>query len=398
MKKIIFKIIIFIVMIVTFTSGIKTIADETEDEQNKISELQEILEDNKESMEGLYNYIDGLKLDVELMNELNPKEYVESYIKDGKGNISFDKMFDAIISLVFKEVKSVLKLAVIIVTIGIMGTLIKSLHDSFNSKGISDVAFYSCYIILIMILSKSFLISISIAKEVITNISDFMAAILPILVSMITLSGGVVEATTIDPILLAVVMIVPKIYKSIIIPLVLIFFAMQFANNLSNEHKIDGLCKLVKQGTMWMQGIILTIFIGILTIRGITGSTIDAVTLKTTKFAIDNFIPIVGKSFSDAIASVAAYSLIIKNAISSIGLIVIIIMIVYPLIKIVLTSFIYKLSSAILEPVSDKRITSSIQASGEAMTIILSCIMSVSLMFFILLAIMASAGKYIVGI
>ncbi len=398
MKKIIFKIIIFIVMIVTFTGGIKTIADETEDEQNKISELQEILEDNKESMEGLYNYIDGLKLDVELMNELNPKEYVESYIKDGKGNISFDKMFDAIISLVFKEVKSVLKLAVIIVTIGIMGTLIKSLHDSFNSKGISDVAFYSCYIILIMILSKSFLISISIAKEVITNISDFMAAILPILVSMITLSGGVVEATTIDPILLAVVMIVPKIYKSIIIPLVLIFFAMQFANNLSNEHKIDGLCKLVKQGTMWMQGIILTIFIGILTIRGITGSTIDAVTLKTTKFAIDNFIPIVGKSFSDAIASVAAYSLIIKNAISSIGLIVIIIMIVYPLIKIVLTSFIYKLSSAILEPVSDKRITSSIQAAGEAMTIILSCIMSVSLMFFILLAIMASAGKYIVGI
>lgn len=398
MRRIIFKIIISIIIAVTITGGVRTFAEESEDDRSKISELQEILEDNNESMEGLYNYIDGLKLDVELMNELNPKEYVESYIKDGKGNISFDKMFDAVVSLVFKEVKSVLKLAVMIIAIGVIGTLIKSLHDSFNSKGISDIAFYSCYIILIMILSKSFLISISIAKDVITNISDFMAAILPILVSMITLSGGIVEATTIDPILLAVVMIVPRIYKNLIIPLVLAFFAMQFANNLSNEHKIDGLCKLVKQGTMWVQGIVLTIFIGILTIRGITGSTIDVVTLKTTKFAIDNFIPIVGKSFSDAIASVAAYSLIIKNAISSIGLIVIIIIIVYPLIKIILTAFIYKLSAAILEPVSDKRITSSIQAAGDAMTIILSCIMSVSLMFFILLAIMASAGKYIVGI
>ena len=398
MRRIIFKIIISIIIAVTITGGVRTFADESEDESGKISELQEILEDNEESMEGLYNYIDGLKLDVELMNELNPKEYVESYIRDGKGNISFDKMFDAVVSLIFKEVNSVLKLAVTIVAIGVIGTLIKSLHDSFNSKGISDIAFYSCYIILIMILSKSFLISISIAKEVITNISDFMGAILPILVSMITLSGGIVEATTLDPILLAVVMIVPRIYKNLIIPLVLTFFAMQFANNLSNEHKIDGLCKLVKQGTMWIQGIVLTIFIGILTIRGITGSTIDVVTLKTTKFAIDNFIPIVGKSFSDAITSVAAYSLIIKNAISSIGLIEIIIIIVYPLIKIILTAFIYKLSAAILEPISDKRITSSIQAAGDAMTIILSCIMSVSLMFFILLAIMASAGKYIVGI
>ena len=44
--------------------------------------------------------------------------------------------------------------------------------------------------------------------------------------------------------------------------------------------------------------------------------------LKTAKFAIDNFIPIVGKSFSDAISSVAGYSLIIKNAIGSIGFIV----------------------------------------------------------------------------
>ena len=78
---------------------------------------------------------------------------------------------------------------------------------------------------------------------------------------------------------------------------------------------------MVKKSTVWLQGIILTIFVALLTIRGITSSTIDAVTLKTAKFTIDNFIPIVGKSFSDAISSVAGYSLIIKNAIGSIGLI-----------------------------------------------------------------------------
>ena len=154
---------------------------------------------------------------------------------------------------------------------------------------------------------------------------------------------------------------------------------------------------MVKKSTVWLQGIILTIFIGVLTIRGITSSTIDAVTLKTTKFAVDNFIPIVGKSFSDAIASVAGYSLIIKNAIGSIGLIVIILIILYPIIKLILSSLIFKLSAALLEPITDKRITSSIAAAGESLVLIMSCVVSVSIMFFILISIMISAGKFVIG-
>ena len=148
---------------------------------------------------------------------------------------------------------------------------------------------------------------------------------------------------------------------------------------------------------MWLQGIIITSFIALLTIRGITSTTIDAVALKTTKFAVDNFIPIVGKAFSDAITSVAVYSLIIKNAISGIGLMVIILIILYPIIKMILMAFIYKMSAALVEPISDKRITSTIAATGDSLVLLLSCVLSVSLMFFVLLAIMASAGKFIVG-
>jgi stage III sporulation protein AE len=174
-------------------------------------------------------------------------------------------------------------------------------------------------------------------------------------------------------------------------------FALEFANNLSTEHKITNLCKLFKQTTIWLQGIMITAFIGLLTIRGITATTIDAVTLKTAKFAVDNFIPIVGKAFSDAITSVAGYSLIIKNAISSIGLVVIILILLHPLIKLILISFIYKLSAALVEPISDSRITKSLEAAGNSMVLITSCVLTVSLIFFILIGIMASSGRFIVG-
>lgn len=395
MKKILICLIVFMLLIPSFKVNADNEFEETE--EDSIEEIQEILEDKQEELESLYNYINEEKLDVELLNELEPIEYVKNYIKNGKGNLSFNKVFKAILSLLFKEVGSVLALAFSLVAIGIISTLIKNLQDAFSSEGISEVAFYACYTILIMILSKSFLITISVAKDVIFSITDFMAAILPVLVSMITLSGGIVEATTLDPIVMGAVILVPKIYTNIIIPLILIWFVLQFTNNLSTEHKIDNLCKLVKQITMWLQGIVLTVCIGLLTVRGITGSTIDAVTLKTTKFAVDNFIPIVGKAFSDAITSVAAYSLVIKNAVSAIGLVVIILLIIYPIIKLVFVSLIYKITASLLEPITDKRITACVQAAGDAITVLLSAVLSVSLMFFVLLAIMATAGSYIVG-
>ncbi len=381
------------------TSNDTNFYDKTKSKQSSENEvnIDELGGSSKEEINSLYDYISKMKTDVELMNNLNPVEYVKAYIKEGKGNLSLDTLLKAVLSIIFKEVKSVLSLVVSIVTIAIICSLLKNLQDAFSDESISQVAFYACYALIIMVLSKSFIISISVAKDVINNISDFMSALLPILVTMISLAGGIAAATTLDPIVLGAVVFIPKVYSNVIIPMILMGFVLEFANNISAEHKINNLCKLFKQVIIWFQGIIVTIFIGLLTIRGITSTTIDAVTLKTAKFAVDNFIPIVGKAFSDAITSVAGYSLIIKNAISSIGLVVIILILLHPLIKLVLIEFIYKLSAALIEPISDSRITKSLEAAGSSMMLIISCVLTVSFMFFILIGIMASTGRFIVG-
>lgn len=348
-------------------------------------------------LDSLYNYINTMKSDVELMNELDPISYIKAYMEDGRGNISLSKIGGAIISIFLKEVKSVLGLSFSIIAIGIISALLKNLQEAFNAEGISEVAFYACYALMIVMLTKSFLISLDMAKEVIINVVGFMSKLLPILVLMLGAAGGFIQAATMDPIILGSTILIPQIYLNIIIPLILSSFVLQFANNMSNGSKLSNLCDIAKKSIIWIQGIIITIFIGLLTVRGITSSTIDAVTLKTTKFAIDNFIPIVGKSFSDAITSVAGYSLIIKNAIGSIGLIAIILIILYPIIKIALSSIIFKLSASLLEPIADKRITKSISAAGESLTLIMSSVLCVSLMFFVLIAMMVQAGKFVIG-
>ena len=362
-------------------------------DNNSVISNDEINDD----LEGLYDYISTMKSNFELINDLDPVSYIKNYISTGKGNLSFSKICDAAFSLLFKEVKTVLSMCIIIVVIGIICSLIKNLQSAFSSESISEIAFYACYALMIIVLTRTFIISLDLAKDIITQISGFMSKLLPILVVMLGVAGGFTESATMDPIVLGTTIIIPKIYLNIILPLILITFVLQFTNNISTEPKISNLCSLVKSSVLWIQGLILTVYIGLLTVRGITASTIDAVTLKTAKFTIDNFIPIVGKTFSDAIASVAGYSLIIKNAIGSVGLLVLILIILYPIIKIFLSSIILKISSSLLEPIADKRITKAVFSAGDSLILILSSVLCVSLMFFVLIAMMVSAGKFVIG-
>lgn len=350
-----------------------------------------------DDLKGLYDYISTMKSNFELINDLDPISYIKNYISTGKGNLNFRKICDAAFSLLFKEVKTVLSMCIIIVVIGIICSLIKNLQSAFSSDSISEIAFYACYALMIIVLTRVFIISLDLAKDIITQISGFMSKLLPILVVMLGVAGGFTESATMDPIVLGTTIIIPKIYLNIILPLILITFVLQFTNNISTEPKISNLCSLVKSSVLWIQGLILTVYIGLLTVRGITASTIDAVTLKTAKFTIDNFIPIVGKTFSDAITSVAGYSLIIKNAIGSVGLIVLILIIIYPIVKIFLSSIILKISSSLLEPIADKRITKAVFSAGDSLILILSSVLCVSLMFFVLIAMMVSAGKFVIG-
>ena len=348
-------------------------------------------------VENLYNYISNMKLQEELLNDMDPKEYVSAFLKTGDGKFSMEKVTKGVITYALREVTSSLKLMAIIIIIAIVCALLNNLQSAFSNETISNIAFFACYSLLIIIMAKSFYVGVDVAKVTINRMMDFMVALMPVLMMLLASLGGFSEAVVLDPIIIGTIMISAKIFAQIIIPLICMSFVLQFVNSISEEFKINRLTKLLNQIALWIQGIVMTLFIGIITIRGISSKTIDQVAAKTAKYAVDNFVPIVGKSLSDAVSTVAGYSLLLKNALSSIGLIIIVIIIIFPVIKLLLMAFIYKLTAALIEPISDKRLVDCISAAGDSLILIMSCVISISVMFFIIISIIAAAGKMAVG-
>ena len=280
--------------------------------------------------------------------------------------------------------------------IAIVCALLNNLQSAFSNESLSNIAYFACYGVMIILITKSFYIGVDLAKDTILSMTDFMAALMPVLMMLLASVGGFAEATLLDPVIMGFATVSSRIYVDILIPIIFMSFVLQFVNNISSDYKINNLTKLLKQIALWVQGIVMTVFIGVITLRSIAAKTIDQVTIKTAKFAVDNFIPVVGKCLSDAISTVAGYSLLLKNAISGLGLVIILIIVILPIIKLLIMAFLYKVTAALIEPISDSRTVDCINSVGDSIILLMSCVISVSIMFFIMVAIVASTGKGII--
>ena len=128
---------------------------------------------------------------------------------------------------------------------------------------------------------------------------------------------------------------------------------------------------------------ILTIFVGVLSIEGTLGSSVDGITAKTAKAAVSSFIPVVGKVLGDAVDTVIGCSAILKNAIGIVGVIVVIAICITPILKLAIITIIYHLTAALCEPIADSKIVSLITQMADTFKILLAILCSISVMLII---------------
>lgn len=357
------------------------------------TEVESIGEEKIRSIQKLYDYITKLGVENEIIREIDPEGMVDSLYESGEGNISTYRIENLLYNYAFKEIKAVIKLLSSVIVICLVCGLLTQLQSAFSNNEVSSISYYVCFAMILLIMGKSFIIVVTLAQDTIQSLSGFMEALMPVMVMLLAGVGGFTQATFMDPIIIFVVDFSAKIITNFIFPMIILSFILSFVNNLSKDNKVKSLGSLFGQITLWVQGLMLTVFVGTITIRSMVSSSIDEVTLKTAKYTVDKVVPVVGKALSDTIATMAGYSLLLKSAIGTLGMVIVIIIIVAPILKIVVFSFMFKLTAAIIEPISDSRIVDSINDAGKAVALILSCVICISVMAFILIAIVAGTGK-----
>ena len=357
------------------------------------SEGINIDEEQQSKVNELYDYITRMQSENELLKEVSPRKFVENYMKNGQDTGEGKRLLNAGIAYAFREVTASFTIIGQLIIIAIVCALLNNLQNAFSNEKVAHVAYFACYGVMIILIARGFYIGVELTQDVIKSISNFMMALMPVLIMLLASVGSVSQALIMDPIVMALCTFGTNLYSTVIIPVICMSFVLSFVNNISSDYNIGNLTNILKKSALWVQGVFLTIFIGLLTIRGIAGSSLDIETTKTAKFAVESFVPVVGKAISDAFATVASYTLLLKNSISLLGTVILICLILLPIIKIYALGFMYKLTSALLQPVTDKKVASVLDSAGGSLMLLGSCIVCVSIMFFILIVMVAATGK-----
>lgn len=386
-KRIVLKIVLLILIFSSYS-----FSENIDEESISITDkfLQEQLDSlNVRELELVLE--DIVKGGEEYYPKINIREAIVAMIK-GKNTFDIKDITSGISILLFKEILSNLALISQILIITIACSILTNLQSTFEKDTVAQLAHYACYIILSMLVINSFMLALDLGKKTVGQMVNFMQIILPILLTLLIAVGGPNTKLLFHPMVIGTVNIIGSLIKDLVFPLIFFSFIIGIISNISQKVQFSKLSELIRQIIIVVISASLTIFIGIITMYGISAN-VDGVTIRTAKFAVDNFIPIIGKFLSDAVETVIGCSSILKNGIGIIGLAALLLICIAPAIKIVVLIFVYKMIAAIIQPIASPNITTCFSEVGKALLLILVGILSVATMFFITITIIVEAGN-----
>ncbi len=296
-------------------------------------------------------------------------------------------------ALLAGEVRDTLKLMVLILALSVMSTYLVNMQSSFGGEGAADAAFFVCYAVTAGAAAAAFAEVVGCAAKAVENITLFMQTLVPLVLAGLAASGAAVTATAFETALISVIEITQWAIGSIFIPLLMIAAGVNIVNSLSDKLKADKMAELLNKTVKWGLSIMLTLFVGITGLQGIAAGSADGLTVKVTKFAASNLIPVVGGILAESVETVMNCSVVIKNAVGLTGITVVAVIAAVPLMKIAACLLVFRISAAAVQPIADKRIVKCISELADSVSCALSMVAAVSVMFVIILTLIINIGN-----
>lgn len=381
MKKILASIIICILIGVTFANI--SFANEKEAKESVESYINDQI--SKINLEDIQKHIK----EESLIEDVDIKTFIKDLISGKKTMLDLiDK--EGIKLVLFDELQSSLKVASIIFVLALLSSILKSLDNSFSSGSISQITTYIVFIVMVTLMLIGFKDVLNIGNTTINSMINLMQIVMPILITFLVVMGFPMTSTVMTPIFMGGVTFINIIFKNFLFISITIGFSILVINNISKSIKLKKLSSFIKQINLITIGAVFTIYLALVSMQGMYVKSLDGFAVKSTKFAIGNFIPVVGGFVSDSFDIILSSSQLIKNLFGGVGLIILVGICLIPIIKIVSIILVYKTSAMVVEPVGEESISNFLNEVSNLMGIMLACIIAITIMFFVTIAIVIS--------
>jgi stage III sporulation protein AE len=308
-------------------------------------------------------------------------------------SITWKSVMLAFANYFFHEVLQGGRLLGSIIVLTVFSMILATLQTAFERNQVSKVAYAVVFMVLIVLAVDSFSVAIAAAKHAIGGMVDFMLALIPLLLALLATMGNVSSVTFFHPLIVFMIHIIGTIIYTVVLPLLFFSTILHIVSSLSDKYKVNQLADLMRKVSVGVLGVLLTLFLGVLSIQGATTAIADGITIRTAKYISGNFVPVVGRTIADAADTVVGASLLVKNSVGLAGVFILLMICAFPALKILTLSFIYNFSAAIMQPLGSSPITASLSTIGRTLLYVFAALAAVGLMFFLAITIVITSGN-----
>ncbi len=364
---------------------------------------EEVLEDVSTEVDNQLSDLDFSNLEELLagLDEEQLKIFGESSFTDkikmiinGEFKELGNTVISATINLVLKQILDFLPLVATILAIGILSSMLGNLRSG-KDKSLGDVIHFVCYALILVLISSAVMQMLTLCRSTLETMKAEIDIIFPILLTLMTAIGGTVSVSVYQPAIALLSGSIMQIFNLVLVPIFIFSFVFAVISNLTSTVKLEKFNSFLNSCFKWLVGVMFTIFIAFMSIQGITAGSYDGISVKTAKFALKSYVPILGGYLADGFNVIVASSVLIKNAIGACGLLLVFVSVLSPILTLVIFSLLLKLTASILEPLSDGRISTFLFSVSKSLTMLLVILIGVAFMFLIITALIMCSANFI---
>lgn len=294
---------------------------------------------------------------------------------------------------IFKSVlPDLLPLLLSLLAVAVLSGFLRAMSDA-GMSGLNDIAGFVCQCFAIGIALTGFLSLALLARESIAQTSAFIELAFPVLLTLLTATGGIASAGIFQPAMAMLCSGVSVALQGVVLPVILIGGVMGVLNNITGRVQLGQFFNLSKSAAKWMIGLLFTLYFGVTTLQGMTAASFDGVSIRTAKFALDKLVPIVGGMVSGTVDTVLGCAVLVKNAVGLTAILISFGIICVPLIRIAAGMLAFRLAAAVCEPIADPRLPKMLAALADVLTYLFAAAVSLSVMFMITVGLIMGAGN-----
>ncbi len=376
-KKLILVVVLLLLAIISTINFDYYVSADNDVSQEELSKsVFEILDDV--DLNEMQNMVDNLD-DIGLF-EITIKDKISKILR-GEYFTDYTSLTSAIISLIFGDIRSILPFVFTLIAIGILCNLINNMRP--DNKSINDTINFVFLTVTMLIVIIAFKNILSSTRNTINLIMSQMQIIFPILITLLASIGSIASISIYNPLVAILTGVVSIVFNNFLYPLFIVIFILAILGNLTDTVKLGKLSGFLMSTFKWTIGIVFTIFTGFLSVQGISAGKYDSVSIKATKFAMKSYIPIIGSYVSDGMDFLILGSVLVKNSIGLIGVIILFITILSPILMIILYKLALQLSSGILEMTGNAKISNFLSSCSKLLILPIVLIIGIAFMYVI---------------